>query len=74
MKSKNYCLTARLSKDAFSDLISRFPDFYEKLKQHSKQYQDRRKWQLKEAVLSIEFFKDLPEEFIDEMLPEIKQE
>ena len=74
MKSKNYCLTARLDKESFTDLIGRFPDFYEKLRQHSKQYQDKLKRQLLDAVSNLEFFEGLPEDTIEDMLHEIKQE
>ena len=40
MKSKNYCVTAKLNKRDFNEVIERFPDLFEKLKEHSRRYQD----------------------------------
>ena len=40
VKSKNYCVTAKLCKNDFNEVVQRFPDLYEKLKAHSRRYRD----------------------------------
>ena len=74
MKSKNYCVTARLNKDDFTEVIERFPDLYGRLKQHSRRYQDNLKRQLKEAITRTTYFEKLSEDIIEEMVYTLKQE
>ena len=38
VKSKNYCVTARLDQKAFNEINARFPDFKAKLKEISRKY------------------------------------
>ena len=74
MKSKNYCVTARLNKDDFTEVIERFPDLYGKLKNHSRRYQDNLKKQLKEAITRTSYIEKLSEDIIEEMVYTLKQE
>ena len=68
VKSKNYCVTAMLHKSDFDELVERFPDFYAKLRKHSRRYKDDRRKQLKEAIRRITYLRELPEETVEEML------
>ena len=74
VKSKNYCVTARLDQQGFNEIIARFPDFKTKLKQHSRGYQDPMKLQLKEAISSTDYLSILPEETLDDLVYMLKQE
>ena len=74
MKSKNYCVTARLNKEDFTEVIERFPDLYGKLKNHSRRYQDNLKKQLKEAITRTSYIEKLSEDIIEEMVYTLKQE
>ena len=74
VKSKNYCVTARLKKNDFSEIVERFPDFYEKLKQHARTYQDDLKKQLRAAIRCTNYTADLPDELVEEMIYTLRQE
>ena len=74
MKSKNYCVTAKLKKSDFNEVVDRFPDFYEKLKLHSRRYQDDLKKQLTTAIRRTSYIEPLSNEIVEEMLHTLRQE
>ena len=74
MKSKNYCVTARLDSEGFDQISGRFPDFKTKLKQRIRSYQDPLKLQLKEALVRTDYFGNLPEDEIEDLVYMLKQE
>ena len=74
MKSKNYCVTAKLKKKDFSEVVERFPDLYERLKEHSRTYKDDQKKQLKEAILRTSYIEKLSDQIVEEMLYTLRQE
>ena len=74
VKSKNYCITARLDQKSFEDIVGRFPDFKTKLKKHSRLYADPLKTQMREAITKTEYFNNLAEETLDDLVYMLKQE
>ena len=74
MKSKNYCVTARLDQKGFDEIAARFPDFKTKLKRHSRSYQDPLKHQLKNAIIRTDYFSSLPDDAIEDLVLMLKQE
>ena len=74
MKSKNYCVTAKLKKKDFNEVVQRFPDFFEKLKQHSRLYQDDRKKQLTKAVRGTSYIEHFSDYIMEEMIYTLRQE
>ena len=74
MKSKNYCVTAKLKKKDFNEVVERFPDMFEKLKAHSRRYKDDQKTQLKEAIRRTSYIQTLSDEIVEEMLYTLRQE
>ena len=74
VKSQNYSTISHLNKQAFHDMLGRFPQIKSKLKKQILEYNDKWKLYTLRLLRNVDYFEDLKDDILREIAYHMKEE
>ena len=72
VKSLKYSTLAKLKKSDYQDILIEFPDLKKQLMEHIFSYKDRVKMFIMESLKKVEYFKDIDDEALHDIIYNLK--